>query len=163
MVILDATAGGRQMWYNKYDPDTVYMDKRKTFPTQTPSGNIINGAFKIPPDIQAVWEYLPFKDNTFDLIDFDPPHRIRKFSPTWIHDSLYGTIDPDKFIKTFYTAFKELFRVLKPGGFLILKWCDLDRSLDDILKLTEHKPLFWNISGATKAGEQKTFFICFRK
>jgi SAM-dependent methyltransferase len=162
-MILDATAGGRQMWNQKYDPDTVYLDMRKTFPTQTPSGNIINGAFKIPPDIQAVWSYLPFRDNTFQMCIFDPPHRIRKFSPTWIHDSLYGVIEPAKFVKVFYEAFKELFRVLKPNGFLILKWCDLDRPLDDLLKLTDVKPLFWNISGATKKGEQKNYFVCFRK
>lgn len=59
-MILDATAGSRQMWPNKNPPHVVFMDK-----------NI--HAF-IPPHIFASNEYCPFRDHVFGCVLFDPPH-----------------------------------------------------------------------------------------
>jgi len=67
MVNLDATAGNRGMWPHKTPPDTVFMDKE------------INLFY--PPDLQAVWSHLPFRDDVFDTVFFDPPHNTGKKNP----------------------------------------------------------------------------------
>ncbi len=61
MVLLDATAGYRMMWPNKHPPNTVFMDKK----------------FDVRTDIVGVWEFLPFRDDVFNCVIFDPPHIVR--------------------------------------------------------------------------------------
>lgn len=56
-------------------------------------------------------------------------------------------------------GFKECFRVLKSGGFLIFKWNDTDIKVSEILKLTPEKPVFGHISGK----RSNTHWICFMK
>lgn len=56
-------------------------------------------------------------------------------------------------------GFKECFRVLKPGGFLIFKWNETDIKVSEILKLTPEKPVFGHISGK----RSNTHWICFMK
>lgn len=40
--------------------------------------------------------------------------------------------------------FTECFRVLQPGGILILKWNETQIAVSQILELTPQKPLFGN-------------------
>ncbi|GAH58480.1 unnamed protein product, partial [marine sediment metagenome] len=61
-LILDATAGNRMIWKNKHPPNIVFMDKRVDF-------NLL-------PDVNAVWEHSPFRDDVFDCVIFDPPHLV---------------------------------------------------------------------------------------
>lgn len=56
-------------------------------------------------------------------------------------------------------GFKECFRVLKPGGFLIFKWNETDIKVSEVLKLTPEKPIFGHISGK----RSNTHWICFMK
>lgn len=56
-------------------------------------------------------------------------------------------------------GFKECFRVLKPGGFLIFKWNETDIKVKEILRLTTAKPIFGHISGK----RANTHWICFMK
>lgn len=42
------------------------------------------------------------------------------------------------------TMFSECFRVLQPCGTLIFKWNETQIPVSQILKLTDHKPLFGN-------------------
>ena len=132
------------MWFNKTDTDTIYIDKRK----------------EVKPDIQYTWQNLPFKNDFFNLIIFDPPHDTT--GPKGIFREKYGTINLKTFNIDYYQAFKELFRILKPSGFLILKWADRCRSLNQILALAEpQKPLIKNCVGTASKGS--TFWIIFRK
>ena len=70
--ILDMAAGSRMMWFDKDNQNTLFVDKRQTF-EELPSGHVIN----VSPDVIADWtDGLPFSDNSFHLVIFDPPHLI---------------------------------------------------------------------------------------
>ena len=60
MLILDATSSHRTMWNNKEDPDAVFIDLRR----------------EVKPDVICSWQHLPFKNKTFRVINFDPPHMV---------------------------------------------------------------------------------------
>lgn len=67
--ILDATCGSRMIWFDKQNPDVLYMDNRELTTTLC-DGRVLN----IKPDVIADFRDMPFPDETFYLVVFDPPH-----------------------------------------------------------------------------------------
>ena len=55
-------------WYDKDDPRTTFMDKR-CYHERLTTGHVID----VDPDIQADFTAMPFEDESFDLVVFDPP------------------------------------------------------------------------------------------
>lgn len=70
--ILDACCGSRMFWFNKENKNTVYMDNRTEETTLCDGRKLI-----IKPDIIADFRKMPYKDETFHLVIFDPPHLLR--------------------------------------------------------------------------------------
>lgn len=70
--ILDACCGSRMFWFDKHNPYTTYMDIRKEY-EKLPTGHVID----VNPDIIGDFRDMPFDDNEFDLVVFDPPHLKR--------------------------------------------------------------------------------------
>ena len=66
--ILDVACGSRMFWFDKNHPDAIYMDNRK-LQTTLCDGRILN----INPDILGDFTNIPFDDNMFYLVVFDPP------------------------------------------------------------------------------------------
>jgi len=59
--ILDATAGNRHLWKKNKKPDNVvFLDKELRL--------------RVPPDIFSVWRHLPFRNDVFHCVIYDPPH-----------------------------------------------------------------------------------------
>ena len=83
--ILDMTCGGRSMWWNKENPYAVYFDQRdeeftKVFGTDKSERHI-----RVHPDVIGDFRHLPFPDESFHLVVFDPPHIIQKYSENaWV-------------------------------------------------------------------------------
>lgn len=69
--VLDACCGSRMFWFDKNNPITTYMDKRQYY-EELDTGHIIN----VDPDVLADFTEMPFSDNEFDLVVFDPPHMV---------------------------------------------------------------------------------------
>ena len=67
--ILDATCGSRMIWFDKQNEDTLYMDNRQLTDILC-DGRTLN----ISPDIIADFREMPFPDESFYLVVFDPPH-----------------------------------------------------------------------------------------
>lgn len=108
----------------------------------------------VNPDVIGDFRDIPYPDNTFSMVVFDPPH-LRWAGNKSIMRAQYGQLKntwPDDIKK----GFEECFRVLLPGGFLIFKWSECQVKLKDILKLTSYQPLFGNQRG-------NTFWIVFMK
>ena len=82
MKILDVCCGSRMFWYDKQESHTTYMDIRRSLYTTFDRGNVRE--IEINPDIQADWKHIPFEDETFDLIVFDPLHLIRAGKTSWL-------------------------------------------------------------------------------
>jgi len=147
--ILDATCGSRMIWFDKQNPDTVYMDNRQ-LTTILCDGRILN----IHPDVIADFRDMPFEDNTFYLVVFDPPHLRVAGEKSWLAKK-YGILS-DNWQEDIRKGFRECMRVLKKNGVLIFKWNEEQIKLKEILKVIDYKPLFGN-------RRSKTHWLVFMK
>jgi SAM-dependent methyltransferase len=154
-IILDVCCGGRMFWFDKKNPDTLFLDNRIM-----PPKKMTNGAtLEVAPDRVMDFRKLDLLDNHFALVVFDPPHILKRGGKnSWMKDK-YGELDKNTWREDLRKGFSECFRVLKPEGVLIFKWSEFDISLKEILALTPVKPLFGHRSGKA----QKTHWICFMK
>lgn len=92
--------------------------------------------FSIHPDVIADFRDMPYPNNSFRMVVFDPPHLLRnirnckfediygkppKTKPTGYQMKKYGALGNEDWRDTIRKGFKECFRVLMHGGFLIFK------------------------------------------
>lgn len=154
--ILDACCGGRQFWFDKENPDVLFMDNRVMEPTVVGSGKDAR-IRKCLPDKVMDFRNMDFPDHTFRLVVFDPPHLFLGAN-SYMAQS-YGLLDKQTWQDDLRKGFAECFRVLKDDGILIFKWNECDVPLREVLKLTTYKPLFGHPSGKL----QKTHWMCFMK
>lgn len=140
--VLDATCGCRAMWFNKKNPDAVFCDIRQG-KFQTKDGRVL----EVNPDVEVDFRNMPFDDNSFYLVVWDPPHRSDLTKGNWM-DLQYGTLFPtwEDDLKRGYT---ECMRVLKPNGILIFKWNEKQIKLNRVLSAIGHQPLFGHTKGKT--------------
>lgn len=160
MKILDSTAGSRSIWYQKNNPHVVYFDKRNgKFNSQSGDKKHQDVRYyKIHPNVVGRWEYLPFKDSCFDMIIFDPPHLIKSRSEKLMGMvACYGVLYSDEWKAVLSKAINELFRTLKTDGVFILKWCENDKSAEEVLSLFPYKPLFGTRTGQKNNNHWITF------
>lgn len=155
-LILDACCGGKMFYFDKDDPRVLFQDIRKLETT------LCDGrTFEIKPDVMADFTKMPYKDGSFSMVVFDPPHLKytgeKKEMDGW-QMIKYGHIGTD-WKDVIRKGFSECFRVLRPGGFLVFKWNETDITLSQILKLTPEKPVFGHRSGKVA----KTHWVCFMK
>ncbi len=151
MKILDATCGSRMMWFNKKHPDVLYADNRRL------SDVLCDGrALNINPDIIADFRDMPFPDETFYLVVFDPPHLRSAGRDSWLAKK-YGLLG-EGWQEDIKQGFHECMRVLKPNGTLIFKWNEDQVSLREVLKCFDEKPLFGN-----RNWRGKTHWLVFMK
>lgn len=72
--ILDACCGSRMFWFDKKQPNTIFIDNR-----EYDKGFIDNRYNReLHPDILMDFKDLKFPDKKFRLIIMDPPHLIGK-------------------------------------------------------------------------------------
>ena len=154
--ILDACCGGKMFYFNKEDDRVLFQDIRD-FNTTLCDGR----AFSVHPDVVADFTDMPYPDESFTMVVFDPPHLKysgdKKQLKGW-QMIKYGHLNGD-WKDNIRKGFAECFRVLKHGGFLIFKSNETDIKVSDILKLTPVKPIFGHISGK----RANTHWICFMK
>lgn len=136
-------------WFDKQNENTIYMDIREY------NDILCDGReLHIEPDIIGDFRDIPFPDNKFKMVVFDPPHLLKVGESSWLAKK-YGKLNeswPDDIKK----GFEECMRVLEPYGTLIFKWNEEQIKLGEILKLTPFKPLFGN-------KRAKTHWLVFTK
>lgn len=102
----------------------------------------------IKPDIKMDFRDMPYKDNSFKVVVFDPPHLIHAGTGSWLAKK-YGILPNDW--KTYLKAgFDECMRVLEPDGVLVFKWNEDQIKLNDVLKEFGKKPLLGDQRGKTR-------------
>lgn len=168
-IVLDVACGGRMFYFDKTDQRVLFCDNR-TVDTELCDGR----KFTVKPDVKCDFTSLPFEDESFRLVVYDPPHLLRNTGKSKMAD-MYGSLSeratPTGYQQIKYGAlyadwrdmlrrgFAECFRVLEPHGVLIFKWNETDIPVKEILKLSPVSPLFGNRSGKAS----KTHWICFMK
>lgn len=140
--ILDACCGSRMMWFDKADNRAVFMDERREsyVVDKGTTGTIGRSPIVVAPDLQADFTNMPFENDSFHLVVFDPPHvTAKKINGTVLR--CFGVLSGD-WREMLRMGFLECFRVLKPNGTLIFKWAETHIKLSEVLALTPEKPLF---------------------
>ena len=153
-LILDACAGGRMFWYNKKHPNTIYVDKR----IEAAGHSEHRKNHKVIPNVQADFKNLPFKDETFYMVVFDPPHFF--FGETSSVAKFYGRLIKDTWQDELENGFNECWRVLKTYGTLIFKWNDFDIKKSELLEVLGRQPLFGH---CTNRSTENTHWFTFMK
>lgn len=147
--ILDACCGSKMFWFDKNRKDTIYMDNRELEEILCDGRRL-----QIRPDIVANFRNIPFTDNSFYLVVFDPPHLKKLGENSWLAKK-YGKLS-ENWKEDLRQGFKECMRVLKQNGTLIFKWNEEQIKLKEILDSIDYKPLFGN-------KRDKTHWLVFMK
>lgn len=155
--ILDVCCGARMFWFDKQNPNTLFVDKRVVEPISVGKGKNAR-MFECKPDKVMDFRNLDLPDDSFSLVIFDPPHFTTLGRNSYMAKK-YGTLNPQTWHEDLAKGFSECFRVLKPQGVLIFKWNEHDIPLREVLTCTPNKPLFGHPSGKT----QLTHWVCFMK
>ena len=138
--ILDACCGSRMFWFDRENPNVIFADNREIKTTLCDGRRLL-----IKPDIKMDFRDMPYKDNSFKVVVFDPPHLIHAGTGSWLAKK-YGILPNDW--KTYLKAgFDECMRVLEPDGVLVFKWNEDQIKLNDVLKEFGKKPLLGDQRG----------------
>lgn len=136
-------------WFDKQNPNVTFMDIRRHY-EELETGHVID----VDPDIVGDFRDMPFEDDAFDMVVFDPPHLIHAGENSWLAKK-YGKLD-ELWPEDIRQGFAECMRVLKPNGSLIFKWNEDQISLQEVLAAIGEKPLFGN-------KRSKTHWLVFMK
>jgi SAM-dependent methyltransferase len=161
--ILDATCGGRSIWLpeQKDHDNALYIDRREREPGFLEQDG---RTYSIEPDEIQDFRDLPYSDEEFNLIVFDPPHKVHSDGMKdldGIMDKAYGALHAETWQSDLRDGFEELFRVLSPGGTLIFKFADGARDFDEVISLAPIEPLFGTTT--TQRETSETRFYVFHK
>lgn len=152
--VIDVACGGRMFYFQKSHPKVLYVDKNSW-----DKGCISQQMnFSVEPDMIADFRDLPFDDESFNLVVFDPPH-VSGISMKSIIGKKYGGLDKDTWKTDLLSGFNECWRILRPGGTMIFKWNEVQVSIREVLDIFPITPLF----GHTTAKSGKTKWMCFYK
>lgn len=134
-LILDACCGSRMFWFDKSNENVLFADNRELETTLCDGRSLV-----IKPDIIMDFRNMPFEDNKFKMVVFDPPHLIKVGEKSWLGQK-YGILPKDWPIYI-NQGFNECMRVLEPYGTLIFKWNEEQIKTSEILANIDFKPLF---------------------
>lgn len=159
-LILDPCCGSRMMWFDREHKDVIFGDKRReTLTVADRSHGREDGTrtLCIEPDALMDFRALPYPDETFYLVAFDPPHLVRAGQRSWLA-AKYGKLGKD-WRDDLRAGFAECFRVLRPHGTLIFKWNETQVKVREVLECAPHPPLFGNTAGKKNG----THWVAFMK
>ena len=132
--ILDVCCGSRMFYFDKNNPDVVFMDCRKL------EEKLCDGRkLEIKPDIIGDFRNIPFiraGDKSWLALKYG------KLSSNWKEDLTQG--------------FNECMRVLRKHGTLVFKWNEEQIALKEILSIFPQQPVLGN-------KRSKTHWLVFMK
>ena len=112
-LVLDACCGGKMFYFDKNDDRVLFQDIRN-FETTLCDGR----TFSVHPDVQADFTDMPYSDNSFSMVVFDPPHLLRNVGKSEFAD-IYGSLNP----KATPTGYQQI----KYGALQNSNWRDMIR------------------------------------
>jgi SAM-dependent methyltransferase len=151
--ILDPASSMRSFYFDRQDERVVFGDIREKETHLLSNGQIID----IEPDEVMDFKAIPYPDETFYCVIFDPPHLFDLSEKSWMRKK-YGVLYRETWQDEIGQGFAECFRVLKPNGTLIFKWNETSIPIKEVLKLTNEKPVIGHPSGK-RMGTHWVLFI----
>lgn len=151
--ILDMCCGSRMFYFDKHDPNVLFADIREYHDTLCDGRKL-----DVQPDMIADCTALPFEDETFNMVVFDPPHLQKVGQNSWLCKK-YGKL-PENWQAFINDSIHEGMRVLKTGGTLIFKWNEQQIKVGEVLKaIKDYKPIF----GHRTTINNQTIWMTFMK
>ena len=151
--ILDMCCGSRMFYFDKHDPNVLFTDIREYHDTLCDGRKL-----DVQPDMIADCTALPFEDETFNMVVFDPPHLQKVGQNSWLCKK-YGKL-PENWQAFINDSIHEGMRVLKTGGTLIFKWNEQQIKVGEVLKaIKDYKPIF----GHRTTIKSQTIWMTFMK
>lgn len=151
--ILDACCGSKMFWFDKTNPNVEFCDKRVVPYHEYYKNRYI----EISPDTVCDFTALPFEDNAYKLVVFDPPHLTSAGPNSWLALK-FGRLD-NGWPQMIHDGFRECMRVLDDYGTLIFKWSEVQIPLKQVLTAIGAEPLFGHRSGKN----MNTHWMAFMK
>jgi len=151
--ILDACCGSRMFWFDKHNPNVLFADNRRLTTTMKDRDKV--RSLEIQPDVIHDFTQMPYPDNSFKLVIFDPPHLIQGGDNAWLVKK-YGRLNPN-WQTQLKQGFDECMRVLDNYGTLIFKWNETQVPVSKIIEVIGHQPLIGHKSGKAMQTHWLTF------
>lgn len=128
-------------WFDREDERSVFMDQRREL-CELKDCSSAGGVrtLRVQPMVQGDFRCLPFRNSTFSLVVFDPPHLSRNGHTGWMAKK-YGTLDRATWKADLRRGFLECFRVCRALGTVIFKWNENEILVRDVVKLACRRPL----------------------
>ena len=145
--ILDPCCGSRMFWFDQHNPNVLFCDNRK-IECQAIWKSTKGDATRycsVLPDVVADFCALPFDNESFWHIVFDPPHLVRAGDNAWMVKK-YGKL-PTEWRTYLHDGFAECWRVLRTYGTLVFKWNEVQIPVSDVVRAIGRKPLYGHKSG----------------
>ena len=139
-------------YFDKQNPNVLYVDIREEDLILCDGRKL-----KIKPDEIVDFRSMPYKNKSFNLVIFDPPHLKTLGKTSWMAKK-YGVLSPT-WEEDISKGFSECWRVLKKGGTLIFKWNEAEIKLKQLISCFPIKPLM----GHTTTTNLKTKWLVFYK
>jgi len=157
--ILDPTCSGKSIWMpeQRDRDDVLWIDRREA---DTDSWRYVRKDWEVKPDEIGDFRDLDSPDNSFNLVVFDPPHitnnkGMEKLSG--LMEEKYGALHAETWQRDIRHGFEELWRVLRPGGTLVMKWADTCIAFQDVLEQVPQDPLFGTRTTKNKSSQNRWF------
>jgi SAM-dependent methyltransferase len=154
--ILDMCCGSKMFHFDKNNPNVEYCDIRKGIYTNLDRGN--PRITEVNPDHLVDFRSLPFENDSFYQVIFDPPHLLHAGEHSWLN-AKYGQLNQVSWEDDLRAGFLEAWRVLKPNGTLIFKWNDIDIPLAKLKPLFPAQPIFGQKRPKIKNGKYSHWLV----
>lgn len=148
--VLDVCCGSKMFYFDKKDSRVLFCDNRSILETLCDGRTL-----EVSPDVISDFTDLPFRDGTFPLVIFDPPHLCSIGGTSWMAKK-YGKL-PKEWRSLLSKGFEECFRVSSLA--VIFKWNETQIPIKEILMTTKEKPVLGQRGGKSN----KTHWILFLK
>lgn len=76
-------------WFDRENPNVIFADNREIKTTLCDGRSLL-----IKPDIKMDFRDMPYKNNSFKVVVFDPPHLIYAGTGSWLGKK-YGILPKD--------------------------------------------------------------------
>lgn len=134
--ILDACCGAKMFYFDRSNPLVLFMDNRKG------DFSCHGREILVTPDLVGDFRDMPFDDETFSLVIFDPPH-LKNVGKTSYMAAKYGRLS-ENWRDDLRRGFSECWRVLKQGGTMVFKWSEVQIKLSEIKNMFPAEPICGN-------------------
>lgn len=156
--VLDVCCGSRMFWFDRGNPRVVFCDIRHE--SHEMKDKTVNGGIRylhIAPNVVCDFRRLPFTDEQFSTVVFDPPHLVRAGINGW-QAKKYGRLESE-WQGLLRAGFNECWRVLRPTGTMIFKWHEYSIPVSSVVNLAPAPPMLGQRCGKTA----KTHWMVFVK